>query len=37
MAYIPLHQQVIVWAMKKSVDVAQQADNNFQYRFIEMK
>lgn len=36
-AYIPLHQQVIVWAMKKSVDVAQQADNNFQYRFIEMK
>ncbi|MEO9191395.1 MAG: ABC transporter substrate-binding protein [Acetobacteraceae bacterium] len=36
-ADIPLHQQVIVWATKKNVDVAQQADNNFQYRFIEMK
>ncbi len=35
-ADIPLHQQVIVWAMKKSVDVAQEADDNFPYRFIEM-
>ncbi len=35
-ADIPLHQQVIVWAMKKSVDVAQLADDNFPYRFIQM-
>ena len=31
---IPLHQQVIVWAAKKSVDVAQPADNFFPYRYI---
>jgi peptide/nickel transport system substrate-binding protein len=35
-ASIPLHQQVIVWATKKGVSVAQQADDNFQYRFIKM-
>ncbi len=36
-ASIPLHQQVIVWAAKKSVDVVQMADNDFLYRFIQMK
>jgi peptide/nickel transport system substrate-binding protein len=36
-AYIPLHQQVIVWAVKKGVEVAQQADNNFPFRFIRVK
>jgi peptide/nickel transport system substrate-binding protein len=36
-AYIPLHQQVIVWAVKKGVEVAQLADNNFPYRFIRVK
>ena len=34
---IPLHQQVIVWAAKTNVDVAQLADDNFPYRFIQMK
>jgi peptide/nickel transport system substrate-binding protein len=34
---VPLHQQVIVWASKKSVDVAQPADNFFPYRYIHMK
>jgi peptide/nickel transport system substrate-binding protein len=34
---IPLHQQVIVWAAKKNVDVAQMADNFFPYRFIQVK
>jgi peptide/nickel transport system substrate-binding protein len=34
---IPLHQQVIVWATKKNVDVAQLADNYFPYRFIQVK
>ena len=34
---IPLHQQVIVWAAKKTVDVVQPADNFFPYRFIHVK
>jgi len=34
---IPLHQQVIVWAAKKTVDVVQLADNYFPYRFIQVK
>jgi peptide/nickel transport system substrate-binding protein len=34
---IPLHQQVIVWAAKKNVEVAQPADNQFPYRFITVK
>jgi peptide/nickel transport system substrate-binding protein len=34
---IPLHQQVIVWAAKKNVDVAQLADNFFPYRYIHVK
>jgi peptide/nickel transport system substrate-binding protein len=36
-AVIPLHQQVIVWATKKNVDVAQMADDYFPYRFITVK
>jgi peptide/nickel transport system substrate-binding protein len=35
--YIPLHQQVIVWATRKNVQVVQPADNFFPYRFIEVK
>ncbi|MFL5280929.1 MAG: ABC transporter substrate-binding protein [Rhodopila sp.] len=34
---IPLHQQVIVWAAKNNVDVAQPADNFFPYRFVHVK
>jgi peptide/nickel transport system substrate-binding protein len=34
---IPLHQQVIVWAAKTSVDVAQPADDFFPYRYITVK
>jgi peptide/nickel transport system substrate-binding protein len=34
---IPLHQQVIVWAAKRNVEVVQLADNYFFYRFIKMK
>jgi len=36
-ASLPLHQQVIVWAARKNVDVAQPADNGFPYRFIVVK
>ncbi len=34
---IPLHQQVIVWATKNNVTVAQLADNAFPYRYITVK
>jgi peptide/nickel transport system substrate-binding protein len=34
---VPLHQQVIVWAAKKNVDLAQPADNFFPYRFVHMR
>jgi peptide/nickel transport system substrate-binding protein len=34
---IPLHQQVIVWAAKTNVEVAQPADNFFPYRFVQVK
>jgi peptide/nickel transport system substrate-binding protein len=34
---IPLHQQVIVWAAKNSVEVAQPADDFFPYRYIVVK
>jgi peptide/nickel transport system substrate-binding protein len=33
---IPLHQQVIVWAAKQNVDLAQPADNFFPYRFVRV-
>ncbi|MBV9539428.1 MAG: ABC transporter substrate-binding protein [Acidisphaera sp.] len=36
-AYIPLHQQTIVWATKKDVSVVQTADNYFQLRWVTMK
>ncbi|WP_428533900.1 ABC transporter substrate-binding protein [Rhodopila sp.] len=36
-ATVPLHQQVIVWAMKDNVDVAQPADNFFPYRLVRVK
>jgi peptide/nickel transport system substrate-binding protein len=34
---IPLHQQVIVWAAKNNVELAQPADNFFPYRFVQVK
>ena len=36
-ATVPLHQQVIVWAMKDNVDVAQPADNFCPYRLVRVK
>jgi peptide/nickel transport system substrate-binding protein len=35
--YIPLHQQVVVWAARDNVDLVQGADNYFQLRFVKMK
>jgi peptide/nickel transport system substrate-binding protein len=37
MPTVPLHQQVIVWAAKNNVELAQSADNFFPYRFVQMK
>jgi peptide/nickel transport system substrate-binding protein len=34
---IPLHQQVIVWAAKQNIDLAQPADDTFPYRYVKMK
>jgi peptide/nickel transport system substrate-binding protein len=34
---VPLHQQVIVWAAKQNIEVAQPADNFFPYRFVQVK
>jgi peptide/nickel transport system substrate-binding protein len=34
---IPLHQQVIVWAAKTNIELAQPADNTVPYRFVTVK
>jgi peptide/nickel transport system substrate-binding protein len=34
---IPMHQQVVVWASKKNIDLVQPADNQFYYRFVNVK
>jgi peptide/nickel transport system substrate-binding protein len=36
-AVIPIHQQVIVWAAKDSVELVQNADNFFPLRFVKLK
>lgn len=35
-AYIPLHNQVIPWAMKKNVDMFHRADNRIDMRFVRV-
>ncbi|HUN50626.1 MAG TPA: hypothetical protein VMU42_05900, partial [Candidatus Sulfotelmatobacter sp.] len=34
---IPLHQQVVVWAMRKNIDVTPMADNEFPLRLVTVK
>jgi peptide/nickel transport system substrate-binding protein len=36
-AYIPLHQQDLVWAARNNVDLVQRADNTFPLRYVRMK
>jgi peptide/nickel transport system substrate-binding protein len=36
-ATIPLHQQVLFWATRDTVDLVQQADDYFALRFVRMK
>jgi peptide/nickel transport system substrate-binding protein len=33
---IPLHQQVIVWAAKSNIELAQPADNFFPFRYVRV-
>ncbi len=36
-AYIPLHQQALVWATRKNIDLVQPADNTFPLRYVNVK
>ena len=36
-AFLPLHQQVVVWAARKNVDLVQSADDSFPLRFVTVK
>jgi peptide/nickel transport system substrate-binding protein len=36
-AYIPLHQQAVVWAARKNVSLHQPADNRFPLRYVTLK
>ena len=36
-AYIPLHQQAVVWATRKNIELTQLADNTFPLRFVTVK
>ncbi|HXY98923.1 MAG TPA: ABC transporter substrate-binding protein [Stellaceae bacterium] len=36
-ATVPLHQQVLFWAVRDTVELVQQADNFFALRFVKMK
>ncbi len=33
-AFIPLHQQVVVWAARKNIDLQLLADNSFPLRYV---
>jgi peptide/nickel transport system substrate-binding protein len=37
LATVPLHQQVIVWAAKQNIELAQPADNFFPFRYVEVR
>jgi peptide/nickel transport system substrate-binding protein len=36
-AYIPLHQQALIWATRKNISLVQPADNSFPLRFVTVK
>jgi peptide/nickel transport system substrate-binding protein len=35
--HIPLHQQTVVWAARKNIELTQLADNVFPLRFVRVK
>jgi len=36
-AYIPLHQQMVVWASRDKIDLVPAGNNFFQLRFVKFK
>jgi len=36
-AYIPLHQQIVVWASRANVELAPLGTNDFQLRYVKLK
>lgn len=36
-AYVPLHQQALVWAMRKNIDLFQPADNSIPMRWVNVR
>jgi peptide/nickel transport system substrate-binding protein len=36
-AFIPLHQQVVVWAARNNVALQQLSDDTFPLRFVQVK
>ena len=36
-AYIPLHQQTVVWATRENIELQQLADNTFPLRYVRVK
>jgi peptide/nickel transport system substrate-binding protein len=36
-AYIPLHQQQLVWAARKTIELVQQPDGSFPLRYVRVK
>jgi peptide/nickel transport system substrate-binding protein len=36
-AYIPLHQQIVVWASRDNVDLAILGNNDFELRYVKLK
>ena len=36
-AHIPLHNQIIPWAMKKNVEIVHRADNRIDWRLLKVK
>jgi peptide/nickel transport system substrate-binding protein len=36
-SHLPLHNQIVPWAMKKNIDVVHRADNRLDWRIIMVK
>jgi peptide/nickel transport system substrate-binding protein len=36
-AYIPLHQQDLVWAVRDNIELVQQGDGMFPLRYVQIK
>ena len=36
-AFIPLHQQILLWAVKDNIQLPLQADNRLQLRYVNVR